>query len=63
MCGVSQRFILDPLLLILYINDLKNVSNALNLIGFADYTNLFISDKSINTLFTKANLELQKVNE
>ena len=63
ICGVSQRFILDPLLLILYINDLKNVSNALNVIGFADCTNLFISDKSINTLFSKANLELQKVNE
>ena len=46
-----------------YINDLKNTSTALDLIVFADDTNLFISDKNVNTLFTKANLELQKMNE
>ena len=29
---------------------------------FADNTNLFISDENVNTLFTKANTELQKMN-
>ena len=57
-----QEFILAPLLFILYINDLRSVSNALGHI-FANDTNLFVSDKSINTLFTKAVLELQKMNE
>ena len=60
---MPQGTILGPLLFILYINDLKNVSNALDLIAFADDTILFISDKNINTLFIKANLELQKMNE
>ena len=30
---------------------------------FADDTNLFISDKNDSTLFNKANLGLQKMNE
>ena len=58
ICGVPQGTILGPLLFILYINDLKNVSNALDPTVFADDTILFISDKNINTLFIKANLEL-----
>ena len=61
-CGVPQGFILAPLLFILYIDDLRSVSNALGHI-FANDTNLFVSDKSINTLITKAVLELQKLNE
>ena len=62
ICGAPQGFILAPLLFILYVNDLRSVSNALGHI-FANDTNLFVSDKSINTLFTKAVLELQKMNE
>ena len=49
--------------IILFNNDLKNISNALDAIVSADYANLFISDKNINALFTKPNLELQKMNE
>ena len=52
-CGVPKGPILSSLLFILYINDLKN----------ADDSNLFISDKKVNTLFTKANLGLQKLNK
>ena len=63
ICGVLQGYILGPLLFILYINDLKKVSNALDPIVFADNTDLFISDKHNNALFTKANLELQKMSE
>ena len=55
--------ILGLLLFIVYINDLKNVSYALDPIVFADDVNLVISDKNVNVLLTKTNLELQKINE
>ena len=57
---MPQGSILSPLLFILYFNDLKHVSSALDPIAFAGDANLFISDKNIDAVFTKANLELQK---
>ena len=59
--GLPQVAILGPLLLILYINDLKKISNALDPKMFADDTNLIISDKIVHILLTKTNLELQKM--
>ena len=47
----------------MYITDLKRVSNGLDVTIFGDNTDIFISDKVINPLFTKASLELQKMNE
>ena len=47
----------------MYIIDLKRVSNGLDGTIFGDNTDLFISDKVINPRFTKASLELQKMNE
>ena len=55
ICCVLHGSVLGVLTFILYINGLKSVSNTLDSIVFADDTNLFISDKNINALFTKRN--------
>ena len=50
LCGVPQGSILGPILFILYINDMCNVSTLLKPILFADDTNLFYSGKDIKEL-------------
>ena len=61
LCGVPQGSILGPILFILYINDMCNVSTLLKPILFADDTNLFYSGKDIDELCSVVSIELDKL--
>ena len=60
-CGVPQGSILGPLFFLLYINDIVNASTALQLILFADDTNIFLSGKDHDYLVNQLNIELNKL--
>ena len=62
-CGVPQGSILGPLLFLVYINDLSNISKVLDFILFADDSNIFFSHKDINILSETLNSELSRLTQ
>ena len=61
--GVHVHLIIILLLLLLYINDIFNASVLVQLVLFADDTNIFLADRKLGTVITVINKELKLITE